>query len=193
MTTITDRIVAIAKACKGANGSVSAIHGMSLELTALFEAEREACAEVADAYDQGPSDGSDMGSVMAGQVSLAQSIAAGIRARSGLSAPSVIVRCEGCGSSWTNADLRAERAKNPRCVSCCPERNALKIDEWRYRAIAAQDENERLRAAMQTAEPFVELLHSLTGETRARQIVWKALQQIRAALSSSAPEQEGQS
>ena len=108
-------------------------------------------------------------------------------------APGAIVRCEGCGSSWTDADLRAERAANPRCVSCCPERRPLAIDQWRDRAIAAREENERLRVAMAIAEPFVELLHSLTGETRARRIVWTALQQIRAALSSSAPAQEKRS
>lgn len=40
-----------------------------------------------------------------------------------------------------------------------------------------------MREALQAAEPFVELLHSLTGEKRARAIVWKALKQIRAALA----------
>jgi hypothetical protein len=45
-----------------------------------------------------------------------------------------------------------------------------------------------MREALQAAEPFVELLHSLTGEKRARAIVWKALKQIRAAL---APATEG--
>lgn len=43
-----------------------------------------------------------------------------------------------------------------------------------------------LREALEKAEPFVELLHSVTNEKRARAIVWKALKQIRAALSSPA-------
>lgn len=45
-----------------------------------------------------------------------------------------------------------------------------------------------MREALQAAEPFIELLHSLTGEKRARAIVWKALKQVRAAL---APATEG--
>jgi hypothetical protein len=43
--------------------------------------EREACAREADNYDQSPGDDSVMGPVMVGQVQVAQSIAAAIRAR----------------------------------------------------------------------------------------------------------------
>lgn len=44
-------------------------------------AEREACALIADQYDQGPGDDSPVGPVFAAQVTLAQSIAGQIRAR----------------------------------------------------------------------------------------------------------------
>ena len=47
-----------------------------------IEAEREACAREADAFDQSPGDDEPMGPVMIGQVQVAQSIAAAIRARS---------------------------------------------------------------------------------------------------------------
>lgn len=64
---------------------LTALESLSRDLAdarAAILAEREACARLADAYDQGPGDGSVMGPVMAGQVAIAQSIAASIRARS---------------------------------------------------------------------------------------------------------------
>lgn len=48
----------------------------------IVAAEREACALIADQYDQGPGDDSPVGPVFAAQVGLAQSIAGQIRARS---------------------------------------------------------------------------------------------------------------
>lgn len=64
----------------------------------------------------------------------------------------IAVRCEGCGSAWTDADLARERAANPRLLSCCPERKPLTIDQWRARAEAqslslseAREEIERLK------------------------------------------------
>lgn len=31
--------------------------------------------------------------------------------------------CTGCGNAWTEAELAAIRANNPKILSCCPERN----------------------------------------------------------------------
>ncbi|MGQ8634416.1 hypothetical protein ACUTJJ_23365 [Agrobacterium sp. DKPNP3] len=35
------------------------------------------------------------------------------------------VRCEGCGSSMTDEQLAAEKAKRPALISCCPERKMI--------------------------------------------------------------------
>lgn len=74
----------------------------------------------------------------------------------------ITVRCEGCGSAWTDADLARERAASPRLLSCCPERKPLTIDQWRARAEAqslslseAREENERLRSALLVVRPVV--------------------------------------
>ena len=75
----------------------------------------------------------------------------------------IAVRCEGCGSAWTDADLARERSANPRLLSCCPERKPLTIDQWRARAEAqslslseAREEIAGLRKALRTiAEPIV--------------------------------------
>lgn len=48
------------------------------------------------------------------------------------------VRCGGCGSAWTDADLARERVANPRLLSCCPERKPLTIDQWKDRAERAE-------------------------------------------------------
>lgn len=37
------------------------------------------------------------------------------------------VLCTGCGSSWTDERLAEEQAKNPKLLSCCPERNARPV------------------------------------------------------------------
>ncbi|WP_089177299.1 hypothetical protein [Bosea sp. AS-1] len=59
------------------------------------------------------------------------------------------VRCDGCGSSWTEADLARERAANPNLLSCCPERKPLTIDQWKARAdealSALREKEERVR------------------------------------------------
>lgn len=49
------------------------------------------------------------------------------------------VRCEGCGSSWTDEDLARERTANPTLLSCCPERKPLTIDRWRERVAAERE------------------------------------------------------
>jgi hypothetical protein len=36
--------------------------------------------------------------------------------------------CSGCGSEMTDAELAAERAKNPKLRSCCPERKMVSRD-----------------------------------------------------------------
>jgi hypothetical protein len=37
------------------------------------------------------------------------------------------VRCTGCGSSMTDEQLAAKRAKQPTLISCCPERNMIAV------------------------------------------------------------------
>lgn len=33
------------------------------------------------------------------------------------------LRCTGCGTAMTDTDLKAVKARNPRILSCCPERD----------------------------------------------------------------------
>jgi hypothetical protein len=54
-----------------------------------------------------------------------------------------LVRCTGCGSAWTDEELRRQRAMDPRLLSCCPERKPLNIDQWRD---LAQKAEERAKA-----------------------------------------------
>lgn len=35
--------------------------------------------------------------------------------------------CTGCGNMWSAEQLAAEKAKNPRLLSCCPERRMVDI------------------------------------------------------------------
>ncbi len=37
------------------------------------------------------------------------------------------VRCKGCGSSWDDERLAAEKAKRPELISCCPERKMIPV------------------------------------------------------------------
>ena len=34
-------------------------------------------------------------------------------------------QCSGCGCTWTDEELKARRQKNPRLLSCCPERRLV--------------------------------------------------------------------
>lgn len=58
------------------------------------------------------------------------------------------VICEGCGSYWTGDDLRAAKSRDPKLLSCCPERKPLTIDQWQAKAEALNAENARLREAL---------------------------------------------
>jgi hypothetical protein len=35
--------------------------------------------------------------------------------------------CLGCGSSWSNERLNAERERNPELISCCPDRQMVDV------------------------------------------------------------------
>src|ERR1035437_5234353 len=48
------------------------------------------------------------------------------------------VRCYGCGSKWTDDDLRKAHAKKANLISCCPEREPLSIDQWMERCNSAE-------------------------------------------------------
>ena len=56
------------------------------------------------------------------------------------------VRCTGCGSSRSDKNLAEERKRNPKLLSCCPERNPLDIDGWMKRSDSFEGEVRRLRA-----------------------------------------------
>lgn len=65
------------------------------------------------------------------------------------------VICSGCGSTWTDEQLRAEKAKNPKLRSCCPERKPLNIREWMAKAEAAE---QRSRATWQDLQKLWEAI-----------------------------------
>lgn len=54
------------------------------------------------------------------------------------------VLCDGCGSGWTDEDVRQARASQPSLVSCCPERKPLTIAQWRERAHKVEAERDEL-------------------------------------------------
>ena len=54
--------------------------------------------------------------------------------------------CEGCGSTRSMDELKKLGA-----ISCCPERKILTASQWRDRAIRADDEIERINAAIRRA------------------------------------------
>jgi hypothetical protein len=37
------------------------------------------------------------------------------------------MECTGCGSKWTDAELAEAKAKDPRLISCCPERKMVEV------------------------------------------------------------------
>lgn len=47
------------------------------------------------------------------------------------------VRCEGCGSPLTDAEIE-ERRRAGAMLSCCPERKPVSVDQWRARALEAE-------------------------------------------------------
>jgi hypothetical protein len=55
--------------------------------------------------------------------------------------------CLGCGSSWDDKRLAQEKAKNPKLLSCCPERNMVDV----YDSPVSTDEVKRLREALMVA------------------------------------------
>jgi hypothetical protein len=57
--------------------------------------------------------------------------------------------CDGCGSTWTDAQISQERNRiGATILSCCPERNMVSVWDWRANAVA----EERERALLQAAE-----------------------------------------
>jgi hypothetical protein len=59
------------------------------------------------------------------------------------------VRCTGCGSCWSDKKLAEEKKKNPKLLSCCPERNPLDIDGWMKRSDGFESEVRSLRAEIE--------------------------------------------
>jgi hypothetical protein len=59
------------------------------------------------------------------------------------------VRCTGCGSSLSDKKLAEKKRKNPKLLSCCPERNPLDIDGWRKRSDGFESEVRSLRAEIE--------------------------------------------
>jgi hypothetical protein len=63
----------------------------------------------------------------------------------------VELRCTGCGSHWTDEELAAEKAADPKLISCCPERKMRPVSA----PIAEADVlRAALAKAMQTLENY---------------------------------------
>lgn len=84
------------------------------------------------------------------------------------------IRCTGCGSAWTDADLAAAKLRDPRILSCCPERKPLTIDGLAARVV-------ELEAALKEAVTLEELQEELDLGVSLAQRLGKACTDLEAS------------